>query len=233
MRFLVVTLLLLTACDRVFGLANITPPPPDGPAPDVVPVDALTCQNAAEHFETFDNSDPRFVCTWGYVEQRNCTVSIANGSMTMTPMPNLGGQCACGAFSTEELTRAGVFAQVSAIGNQSGEYLFFAADSGDPAGGQLAILRSGTNLVFNGLSGSGLGSVAYDPVSTPWWRIRPAQDLQSTFAEVSADGLTWTVFATDPVPSPTKIKVSFVFGAFGAGEPVTSSAVLDGLNVCP
>jgi len=221
-------LILLAGCDGVFGLDTVPARAADASVIDVAP-DAAVCVDGAADVERFD--DPSATpCPWGFFDHGGFDYSIANGELSLTPMPSFAGaQAGCGSFGAVAFDSFGQFIELAAIGGGY-SYLFFRITW--PDGSVSWLQQNGTGIDYRGPGGTNLGTVTFDATATRFLRFRP--DTDGVVAEYSADARTWTLIGLDPTPPPATVKPEFEYGTPGpGGEPNPTTAVIAGLNACP
>jgi hypothetical protein len=221
-------LLVLASCDRVLGLATVRAIP-DAPPPDAPP-DAPPCTMPLLH-DSFDTAPP---CnSWGRaLTGGNGSITVANGQLVIQPAPNtIDSQGFCDSTGAAIDFTNGLFVQVTTLPGGD-EYMYVRLNWPDPTMSAQYISWNPTSIEFS--HGSQKVDVPFDPQATTWVRIRPLGDGTGSAVETSGDGLSWTMFAFDPMPPPaTLASLEMIGGVFVDNDPNPLPILFDGLNVCP
>lgn len=211
----------LAACSQVLGLQQ---PVVAADADVDAPADAPPCIMPFVH-DSFDTTPA--CASWGQpFTGSGGTVAVANGQLVIQPAAqttdSIGGCMSAGSVRFAD----GIFVQVTTppSGTEFMELLVTWPDSSEQAIGW-----GPTTIEFR--HSPQTTSVPFDPRSTTWVRLRPL-DATTSVAETSGDGVTWTVFATDPSPPPAAVSLALEGGTF-TQDPNPPPILFDGLNVCP
>jgi len=212
-------LVLLAGCNAVYGLDN------------TVLADAPSCLAIASSFDDFERPTT-MPCSWGYLTQNNCSAIAGGGVLSMTPVAGATDAiCVCGTDTPITFSAAfGTIVEVVDVATLQGEYTGFLAVDPTSGTGWSIGYESPTMLYFN-RDMTRLGSTAWG-VSSRWWRIRPNDTGTAVLGEVSPDGNTWSVIATDSVSPPAMIRMEFSTGTFQS-VAAPSTARIGSINVCP
>lgn len=162
---------------------------------------------------------------FGMVEAANVTMNESNGALTITPSANsdTNGGCtrASGAFGA-----AGTFVEISQVLPAPGQTrLSLTSTTGFFA---RVDLRNGM-LAYSDSAGSS-AMMTYEPTAHRWWRIRPAGGM--VLAETSANGKSWTLFASATAAVPSDVSIAADVQTDDS-NPSPGSAVFEGIDVCP
>jgi hypothetical protein len=200
---------------------------PDGPrdaARDALAdstIDAAPCVpgTIVDHFNSATPCGP-----WGSPNMSGGAV-LAEGTGRLTIVLGTGGTSHGGCTDPgANAFGAGVFVEITSVAGGTTGYTNLNAYAVSGVSGQLVIkgglLSMATPLV----------SVTYDPVAMRWLRLRPTS--QGVEGDYSADGVHWTVLATNTGAAPAMIKLDFGAGT-DVGETLAGHATFQNLNVCP
>jgi hypothetical protein len=166
----------------------------------------------------------------GFTNDLESDIEVVGGQMRITPFANIATTAGgCIGELDQAFDTGGVFIEVTTAVTGPAEYMFIGV-AWDDLVSTSSVTRGGNLLIFEDQDGLELGATPIGPAR--WWRIRPRGDRLAVVAETSPDGRVWTVFGTDNRPPPMRVKINFALGTF-APEAAPTTAVIDGINVCP
>jgi hypothetical protein len=236
--------LLLTGClfkpDRPSGTAGPDAPTAhDSPAGDTPLGAAPTCANGSTAlvFDAFDGVDATGAVACGSgasANESSTTILRGNGVLTFQPMAGVAGSADCTwdpfANGSGVIARFVSFATVGT--NDVIELELFRVATDTSSWGTILQLVGFGPFVFKVLDQTGpIGNHGYAPTDL-WWRVR-LSGANDMIAEISSDGLAWTVVDTSHMTAAVTDHYKLNLGVNSDATDGNARTVVDGLYYCP
>ena len=171
---------------------------------------------------------------WGTPFMNN-GATITSGTGVLVIDPSTQNQSGAGCVSTNHIpfTEAGFFFEVeNTLTVPNGYFAFQLTGSGGSGGASIVVsvnrFQFGTYNVMTEYH-----STPYAATAMRWWRLRPAADRASVFADISSNGDEWFVFWEQPLAVADDVILEISAGTNAANTNDPAPARIRRLGICP